>query len=42
MRQDRGKPSYEEVLDIPMKHGDMMVMIGTGIQRVFEVSQGHP
>ncbi len=36
--QDRGNVSYKEVLEVPMKHGDMMVMAGTEIQKVYEVS----
>lgn len=37
-----GKICYKEVLEVTMKHGDMMVMIGTDIQRVYEVSPGPP
>ncbi|KAK3298414.1 uncharacterized protein B0H64DRAFT_353969 [Chaetomium fimeti] len=35
-RRDRGKDSYQAVLEVPMKHGDMMVMVGTEIQKVYE------
>ncbi|KAK4124876.1 hypothetical protein N657DRAFT_615930 [Parathielavia appendiculata] len=35
-QQDRGKACYKEVLEVPMKHGDMMVMVGTEIQKVYE------
>ncbi|SPQ19543.1 747741fe-b9b0-4527-9d33-d1795b9f6765 [Thermothielavioides terrestris] len=31
-----GKVCYKEVLEVPMKHGDMMVMVGTNIQKVYE------
>lgn len=34
----RGKLVYNEVLEVPMMHGDMMVMFGTQVQRVYEVS----
>ena len=37
-RQDRGKPCFKEVLEVTMKHGDIMVMVGTEIQQVYEVS----
>ncbi|KAH6855041.1 hypothetical protein B0I37DRAFT_305211 [Chaetomium sp. MPI-CAGE-AT-0009] len=35
-RQDRGKACFQEVLEVTMKHGDMMVMVGTEIQKVYE------
>jgi len=38
LRNENGKPRYKDVLEVPMKHGDMMVMAGTEIQKVFEVS----
>lgn len=37
-RKDRGKPCFKEVLEVTMKHGDIMVMVGTEIQKVYEVS----
>lgn len=37
-RQDRGRPCFKEVLEVTMKHGDIMVMVGTEIQKVYEVS----
>jgi hypothetical protein len=38
MRQEGGRAGYKEVLEVPMKHGDIMVMVGTQIQKVYEVS----
>jgi alkylated DNA repair dioxygenase AlkB len=38
MRQESGRAGYKEVLEVPMKHGDIMVMVGTQIQKVYEVS----
>ncbi|KAK3310812.1 uncharacterized protein B0T15DRAFT_387684 [Chaetomium strumarium] len=35
-KNDRGKPCYKEVLEVTMKHGDMMVMVGTDIQKYYE------
>ncbi|KAL2183253.1 hypothetical protein L209DRAFT_813165 [Thermothelomyces heterothallicus CBS 203.75] len=35
-QQVQGKTCYKEVLEVTMKHGDMMVMIGTEIQKVYE------
>ncbi|KAK4240107.1 hypothetical protein C8A03DRAFT_13524 [Achaetomium macrosporum] len=35
-KKDRGRPGYKEVLEVTMKHGDMMVMVGTEIQKVYE------
>ncbi|EAQ89767.1 hypothetical protein CHGG_06386 [Chaetomium globosum CBS 148.51] len=35
-RQDRGRPCFKEVLEVTMKHGDIMVMVGTEIQKVYE------
>jgi hypothetical protein len=37
-----GKVCYKEVLEVPMKHGDMMVMVGTNIQKVYEVRWSIP
>jgi len=37
-QQVQGRACYKEVLEVTMKHGDMMVMIGTEIQKVYEVS----
>ncbi|KAK4161472.1 hypothetical protein QBC43DRAFT_268635 [Cladorrhinum sp. PSN259] len=36
IQKDRGKVVYKEVLEVCMKHGDMMVMCGTEIQRIYE------
>ncbi|KAL2262770.1 hypothetical protein VTK26DRAFT_115 [Humicola hyalothermophila] len=33
---ERQRTVYAEMLEVPMKHGDMMVMIGTEIQKFFE------
>lgn len=38
IKTDRGKPVYAQMLEVPMKHGDIMVMIGQEIQKVYEVS----
>ncbi|KAL2198595.1 hypothetical protein P885DRAFT_33104 [Corynascus similis CBS 632.67] len=35
-QQVQGRTCYKEVLEVTMKHGDMMVMIGTEIQKVYE------
>lgn len=37
-RLEQGRICYKEVLEVTMKHGDIMVMIGTEIQKVYEVS----
>ncbi|KAL2161356.1 hypothetical protein VTH06DRAFT_8578 [Thermothelomyces fergusii] len=34
--QAQGKICYKEVLEVTMKHGDMMVMVGPEIQKVYE------
>ncbi|KAK3996318.1 hypothetical protein QBC44DRAFT_232180, partial [Cladorrhinum sp. PSN332] len=36
MHKDRGKVVYKEVLEVCMEHGDIMVMSGTEIQRIYE------
>ncbi|KAK4137082.1 hypothetical protein BT67DRAFT_448305 [Trichocladium antarcticum] len=36
IKTDRGKPVYAQMLEVPMKHGDIMVMIGQEIQKVYE------
>jgi hypothetical protein len=36
--KQQGRINYKEVLEVTMKHGDMMVMVGTDIQKVYEVS----
>jgi alkylated DNA repair dioxygenase AlkB len=41
-KNDRGKPGYKEVLEVTMKHGDMMVMLGTDIQKFYEVCRINP
>lgn len=33
-----GGRAYKPVLEVPMKHGDMMVMHGAHIHRIYEVS----
>ena len=38
----RGKKVYADVLEVPMKHGDIMVMHGADIQRYYDVSQPKP
>jgi hypothetical protein len=37
-KKEQGRICYKEVLEVTMKHGDMMVMVGTDIQKVYEVS----
>ncbi|KAJ4298633.1 hypothetical protein N0V88_003664 [Collariella sp. IMI 366227] len=37
MHQENGKPTYKEILEVTMKHGDMMVMAGADIQKTYEV-----
>ncbi|KAK4229938.1 hypothetical protein QBC38DRAFT_69141 [Podospora fimiseda] len=34
--KDRGKTAYKEVLEVCMRHGDIMVMSGTQIQKLYE------
>lgn len=41
-RLEQSKLCYKEILEVTMKHGDMMVMIGTEIQKVYEVSCDGP
>lgn len=36
-RRDRKKECYTDILCVPMKHGDMMVMAGRDIQAAYEV-----
>ena len=38
IHQEQGRVCYKEVLEVVMKHGDMMVMVGPDIQKVYEVS----
>jgi len=35
-------PQYMDVLEVPMKHGDMMVMHGSRIQGLYEVGHCNP
>ena len=39
---ERRKIAHTEILEVPMKHGDMMVMVGAEIQKFFEVSYERP
>ncbi|KAL2130787.1 hypothetical protein VTI74DRAFT_5948 [Chaetomium olivicolor] len=34
--QEQGRTCYKEILEVTMKHGDMMVMVGAEIQKVYE------
>ncbi|KAL2269594.1 hypothetical protein VTJ83DRAFT_1778 [Remersonia thermophila] len=36
MYTDRGRLCYKEALEVVMKHGDMMVMVGPHIQKIYE------
>ncbi|KAL1836146.1 hypothetical protein VTJ49DRAFT_5532 [Mycothermus thermophilus] len=36
MYTDRGRRCYKEALEVVMKHGDMMVMVGPRIQKIYE------
>ncbi len=36
--RERGRACYSEILEVTMKHGDMMLMVGPDIQKVYEVS----
>lgn len=37
-----GKKNHKDILEVEMKHGDMMVMAGCTIQKLYEVRSSFP